>query len=143
MKTSPITVPDACEGTVLARQQTARPRLVHTQRKQSSGGAGSRRARRVARAAAVQGVMAVRWRCRGAPGLANRRERSGRPWEILGFCRLKPGTPNSKEAAQCAHECAASIRTKGVPWRCPVSALAPPKKPRRDTCTAFSSEIRS
>jgi hypothetical protein len=44
MKTSPITVLNAFEDTVLARQQTARPRLVHTLRKQSSGGVGSRRA---------------------------------------------------------------------------------------------------
>jgi hypothetical protein len=37
MKTPPITVLNAFEDTVLARQQISRHRLVHTLRKQSSG----------------------------------------------------------------------------------------------------------
>jgi hypothetical protein len=40
-KTSPITVLNAFEGTCARRQQISRPRLVHTLRKQSSGGVES------------------------------------------------------------------------------------------------------
>ena len=127
------------------RQQISRPRLVHTLRKQSSGGVesittGTGGEHQVQY---LKEMMAVRWEkqksSKASQSQTRKKQNLGKSWFFTGSDRghRQGPRPNSKEAARRA----ASIRTKRASCRCPVSALAPPKEIRRDS--VFSSEIPS